>query len=175
MKLISFEREVKSHRGISGVLAATICSRLSSVGTGFFLFTNNNVLLANQANVANVNAGLHSTQENLLVTAKIAPLSSTYCKGCLWVRANNTGGAPVSIVDAYVTCISACGVGHQSGQLLSNSISVPSSHFLKSSTDLNVSLPFILGVGASTKYQKEDIGITQLPVHFAPSQANMWL
>jgi hypothetical protein len=159
MKLVSFERARRSHRGISGVLAATILfAAIFATGTGFFLFINSNVLLANQANVANANAGLQSTQENLLVTAKLAPLTSSYCRGCLWIRANNTGGGAVSIVDAYVTCLSNCGT-YQSGQLISNSVSSPGSHFLKSSTDLNISLPFTLGLGASTMYQKEDIGI----------------
>jgi len=119
--------------------------------------------LANQANASNANAGVQASQEKLLVTVK----QSHILGQVLGVRVNNTGGIPVSIVDAYITCIgtlstSLCGT-YQSGQVISRHLGVLSnSNFLKGPTDLNVTLPITLGVGSSTKYQGGDIGISAL-------------
>lgn len=152
MKL-NIARVVRRRRGLSGILAAVILfAAVFTTGSGFFLFVDGSISQANQANATRANSGIQATQEKLLVTAY---RNST---GNLVAMANNTGGVPVTIVDVYVACNSNCG-SYQAGQLISNSPS--GSHFLQSSPDINVSLPITLGVGASTYYLKEDIGISR--------------
>ena len=123
------------------------------VGVSFFLFVSSQFQAVNQAYVNRAGVQLQASQEQLSVTAGITKSSDPNCQSCIWVRANNTGGEPASVIDVYVTCLANCTGGHQQGQMLSG--------FLRKPIGVNFTFPLTLGVGQSTAF------LTQCPAHGA--------
>jgi hypothetical protein len=145
--------KIKSRRGLAGILAGVILfGIIFTTGFSLLLYVNASTQTSNQANANRENANLQSANEKLLVTANVTSHPA------LWVGVVNTGGVATTITDIYVTCQSDCPLPNQMGQLISNSVANPPSHFLSESPkDLNVTLPSTLNVGAS-----ENINITSL-------------
>jgi hypothetical protein len=132
-------------KGVAGVIAAVILfATIFVVGISFFLFVSNQFQAANQAYVKRAGVQLQASQEELAVTAGLTRSSDPNCQSCVWVRANNTGGQTVSVLDVYVTCLANCTGSYQQGQMMSG--------FLRQPPRVNATLPITLGIGASTAF-----------------------
>ena len=122
-----------ARKALSGIIAALMLfAMLFTVGTGYFLFVNQNNLALNQADATRQTALLQDRQESLAM--KVGINGST-----LVLSANNTGGVPTAISSIYVL--------DNTGKMIS-----PPGVMGQAATNVSAAQwPLALGVGAATK------------------------
>ena len=131
---------------ISNILGAVFMFAIVfTVAIGFFVYTNQSSLQTLEAGSSRQAALQQASSEKVTMTAGLAK-SPPYL-GDLWVRVNNTGSVPVTIVDVFVSSMPL-------GTLVSKSTVTVGSNYLQYPPDLNMSLPIAVPSGMSTKLLK---------------------
>jgi hypothetical protein len=172
-------REFRRRKAVTGVLASIIMfSMLFTVLFGFLIY-NNVVNLQNQKASDQRQAEVQQqAAENLALWVGFKSAADPWGQiGDLWVVANNTGSAPVTISDVYVTKVAT-------SSLVSNSVVNPGSNYLNTENigvkgDLNVNLPISITVGGSTAAMTTcsgdpygcDIAVSQKAFNYVPGTA----
>jgi hypothetical protein len=149
--IIANLRSRRRRKAVASILATTILlAVLFTTALGFFVFINQNQLANTQANAARQQGIQQASNEKLILRVKLSTVPDPWGQTSdLWLRANNTGGATVTIVNVYVTSVA-------NGQLVTNSQVTLGSHYLSQfgtpvqKGDLNITLPLSVTMGAST-------------------------
>ena len=134
------ERGRALRRAISGVLATVIMfTMLFSAGMGFFIFTNQSSLQSLQAGQARQAGVQQAGSERVVMKVGLS------ASGDLWIRLNNAGSVPVTLVDVFVI---------DASRDIMASVSSSGNAYLQTTPDLNFSLPLAVPPGYSTSQLK---------------------